>query len=544
MNTYNRTTTLTADINATTTTIPLTSVAQVPAGPRTIRIGDELIRYNSANIAGNSLTNVTRGYGATTAASHSTSDTVELGVFGSFTRLGLPGGVDVAEVLVFDGTLTDEDREAVEAYLTDKYWEDGLTTTGTTTAVATGTDDSVDLAVGEQVTYELQVTLEEGTWSNVVVEDLLPVAREGSLEFVSASITAANNPVGITSNGTLLENLDLTAGNGVLTVSGDNDEVLTFSLGTVLNNAANPVSGDTDVLTIQVTAVVTDVAANVDGATALNTATVTALSSLAPSISQTAADSDTATVDIVEPELELKKFVTNGAGFLSDNQNGTGNFVVPEGDAGDTFTNTLVIDHNGSDAAYDRINDAFTSFTTTSSSIGFGVATGGGVDGFNANMVIAHTQSFTNNTGSPMVVEPTAFNFTVGNNRGQVTPFIVQVDDSAADNADDFTIVAIGETRTSGTDYTATGDVRFDFGGASFLLQPGQTIAPAFLDATVDGNSAGSVIPYVDSNNGIYYTGGGADSNSGDLTGGIGGSPTGEWRDHYAGTRLPFRHRF
>ena len=46
----------------------------------------------------------------------------------------------------------------------------------------------VDLAIGEEVTYELRVSLQEGTWNNVVVADILPEATQGTLEFVSATI--------------------------------------------------------------------------------------------------------------------------------------------------------------------------------------------------------------------------------------------------------------------------------------------------------------------------------------------------------------------
>jgi hypothetical protein len=72
------TTTLNGAINASTTTITLTSATQFPStGTSFVLIGTEMIQYTG--ISGNTLTGVTRGARGTTAASHSDGVTVTNG---------------------------------------------------------------------------------------------------------------------------------------------------------------------------------------------------------------------------------------------------------------------------------------------------------------------------------------------------------------------------------------------------------------------------------------------------------------------------------
>ena len=67
-------TTLTADINATATTVPVASVSGLSASGK-IKIGGEIISY--AAISGLDLTGCTRGQNITTATSHTSGDTVK-----------------------------------------------------------------------------------------------------------------------------------------------------------------------------------------------------------------------------------------------------------------------------------------------------------------------------------------------------------------------------------------------------------------------------------------------------------------------------------
>ncbi|MGI9244598.1 MAG: PEP-CTERM sorting domain-containing protein [Verrucomicrobiales bacterium] len=124
----------------------------------------------------------------------------------------------------------------------------------------------------------------------------------------------------------------------------------------------------------------------------------------------------------------------------------------------------------------------------------------GGVDGWNSNMIIQNGQSYTVNSadisgGNALVA--TEFNFMVGNNRGRVTPFIVEVLSQTS-----FNVLAIGDTRISGVDYNANGiqNVAFSAGGAfdlSGLVSDGMVIAAGFINSDPDGtNTVGSVIPF------------------------------------------------
>ena len=67
-------TTLSAGINATVTTIGVASVTGMPTTGGTIKINNEVITYTG--ISSLNLTGCTRGVNGTTAATHSTSDTV------------------------------------------------------------------------------------------------------------------------------------------------------------------------------------------------------------------------------------------------------------------------------------------------------------------------------------------------------------------------------------------------------------------------------------------------------------------------------------
>ena len=139
----------------------------------------------------------------------------------------------------------------------------------------------------------------------------------------------------------------------------------------------------------------------------------------------------------------------------------------------------------------------------------------GGVDGWSSIMVVDEQASYTNTSGINQTVTPVGFDFQVGNNRGRVTPFLVKVNGN-----NNFTVLAIGTTRVSGTDYNSTGVFEFDFGTnpPSFSLAPGEKIAPGMTNANPNGSgNAGSVIPYKNGNE-IWLTGGSSPGNAGSIT--------------------------
>lgn len=148
---------------------------------------------------------------------------------------------------------------------------------------------------------------------------------------------------------------------------------------------------------------------------------------------------------------------------------------------------------------------------------------GGGVDGWASIMVIDENAGYTNTTSGAQLFDVTSFDFRVGANRGRVTPFIVLINDAAAN---DFKLLAIGDTRSSGVDYTSTGDYSFSFSAAlqTISLNVGDWIAPGFLDADASGFSSGSVIPFAGGDS-AFLTGHSSNAGSGDLSNGAGGSP-------------------
>ena len=145
----------------------------------------------------------------------------------------------------------------------------------------------------------------------------------------------------------------------------------------------------------------------------------------------------------------------------------------------------------------------------------------GGVDGWSSILVIDEQATYTNTSGSNESVTPVGFDMQVGANRGRVTPFLVKVNGN-----NNFTVVAIGATRISGTDYNSTGVFEFDFGNSppTISLAPGEKLAPGMTNANPDGSgNSGSVIPFR-SGNEIWLTGGSSTGQTGSIA--LNQSPT------------------
>lgn len=189
------------------------------------------------------------------------------------------------------------------------------------------------LTLGETVTYELTLTVPQGT-ADLVLTDALP---DGLLA-QSAQVVSVGNPV----TDTAALSVGDTHQDAGITISGSRDEVR-FDFGTlVVAGSADGTAVDTDVV-VRVTALVADVAAAQDGATLTNTATATLTdpdtgAALQPGL--TASES----VDIVEPELEIVKTGHTGA------------------DRGDVAPYVITVTNTGSATAYDAaITDSFAS---------------------------------------------------------------------------------------------------------------------------------------------------------------------------------------
>jgi fimbrial isopeptide formation D2 family protein/uncharacterized repeat protein (TIGR01451 family) len=153
----------------------------------------------------------------------------------------------------------------------------------------------VDLAIGEVVTYRITVTAPEAVTTNFKVVDTLPFALQGGFKVLDAKVEVG----GIGSN--------LTIESGKPDITWTNTTA-TFDFGTVTANAADRPASENQIK-LEVKARVEDVAGVIkDGAQAINEAKLTFGTS-----GQAVA---TATVDIVEPKLQIVKAVTSPNGFV------------------------------------------------------------------------------------------------------------------------------------------------------------------------------------------------------------------------------------
>ena len=111
----------------------------------------------------------------------------------------------------------------------------------------------------------------------------------------------------------------------------------------------------------------------------------------------------------------------------------------------------------------------------------------GGIDGWNSNLVINESDTYTNESGTAEVWYMSKFDFYALATGGPVTPFIVTVNGD-----DDFTVKAIGTSRIP----TETGGQSFPFidgEDGQITIQPGETIATGFIDAYANGEPEGGV---------------------------------------------------
>ncbi len=163
--------------------------------------------------------------------------------------------------------------------------------------------NGTDLAVGEEVTYQITATLPEGVTNTVTLTDTLP----DNIDFIAGTLS-------VTPNGPI--STDYVDEATSVTYVGD---VLTINLGTVINVFDGDPTNDT--ITITFTGVVRNDSVNQNGDTLTNSVELT---------DGTNTESDTVDVDIVEPELDVDKDIVGG--FTSF-------------EAGDSVTYTILVSH-------------------------------------------------------------------------------------------------------------------------------------------------------------------------------------------------------
>lgn len=173
-----------------------------------------------------------------------------------------------------------------------------------------------EVAVGEQVTYRLVITVPQGTTQNATLTDTL----DDGLAFVSCN--------SITLSSTNLTVPNQSCATAVFSTDGEGPEVqgnrMQLSFGNVVNT--NPDDDATETITVEYTAVVTNTSFVNRGTYVNNNADFTWSNNSSTGRASDQADN----VVVVEPGLVINKSVD-----------------PPSGDAGDVVTFTLVLRHDG-----------------------------------------------------------------------------------------------------------------------------------------------------------------------------------------------------
>ncbi|MEI6158382.1 MAG: SdrD B-like domain-containing protein, partial [Roseococcus sp.] len=167
-----------------------------------------------------------------------------------------------------------------------------------------------DLAIGEEVTYEIRVRLPEGDSPNLRIIDALEDAtgsRNGYLSLVPGSIEVVSVGSALTTySGGVIAAPTLSSAN--LGNNSSND-TYTLNFGNVRNNLVNG-NTDAEVIVLRVKAIVTDVAVNGDRDLLTNSASAQTGTTGTPSSTSNTASVD---VDVVEPLLVIDKSSTLAA---------------------------------------------------------------------------------------------------------------------------------------------------------------------------------------------------------------------------------------
>lgn len=186
---------------------------------------------------------------------------------------------------------------------------------------------------------------------------------------------------------------------------------------------------------------------------------------------------------------------------------------------GDHTLEVLAFETTGFSTAY-----ATTSFSVIHSTVGDHILLGDTAtsvwsgDTWTSNLVVNETDTFTNRTDSTLRLRVEEFSFRAIAEADPVTPFVVRVNGN-----DDFTVLAVGDTRSAGVYGAGLNHFPFrDSGDTILMLAPGETVASGFLDAFPDGSGGGlgSVIPFneVEPADEVWYSGSPSLYRSGSVT--------------------------
>ncbi|MEL6595697.1 MAG: isopeptide-forming domain-containing fimbrial protein [Pseudomonadota bacterium] len=235
--------------------------------------------------------------------------------------------IDNTANLVFDSTPEDDsggpDLDDREYSLSDTETVRIISPDVDKQVLSTDNPDTAgsDLAIGELVTYELTLTIPEGSVDGVILRDTLPAG----LEYVSSTLVRFGDDPNVLNN--LIDEV------GPLPVGSHAGGVTTFDFGD-LTNTFDGVQNDEDQIVIQVVARLTAAMAVDTTDTLTNTAELEFIDG--QNVTQTV--TDTADIDVVEPDMSIAKTVSPATA-----------------DAGDTVTYLVTATNDGDGPAYDMI---------------------------------------------------------------------------------------------------------------------------------------------------------------------------------------------
>jgi LPXTG-site transpeptidase (sortase) family protein len=174
-----------------------------------------------------------------------------------------------------------------------------------------------DLVIGEEVTFNITVTLPEGD-GPVAVTDNLPSPPDGVLRLITSQVLSIGGQI----SGSALSIGDP----GVSSDTGSDglDDEIVFDFGT-LHNEPDGVQDSEDQIAIEIVARLGNVSANQNGDALTNDVTLDY---------STGTQTDSAEVEVVEPALTITKVADDDTPAL-----------------GQTITYTVIIEHGGSSAA-------------------------------------------------------------------------------------------------------------------------------------------------------------------------------------------------
>ncbi|MGB3239541.1 MAG: isopeptide-forming domain-containing fimbrial protein, partial [Geitlerinemataceae cyanobacterium] len=207
--------------------------------------------------------------------------------------------------------------------------EVSIAKTITNTSEPDGDTSGNNVAIGEIVTYQIAVTIPEGSTEGIVVTDDLPPGLQLTgtptviTDGLNGSVTTLN-----TSGGT---------------TSGD---PITFSIDTATATGDNDPGNNTFIIEYQ--AVVLDEAGNVDTTTLTGDAQLVHDDATGTPIATPVEPTTEPTVTVVEPELTITQTLELN-GETATNADTT----VPNGDAGDVVTITLDVSNTGTGGAFE-----------------------------------------------------------------------------------------------------------------------------------------------------------------------------------------------